>query len=150
MSTTKALALRADIADELRKRTSLAVVEGFDTSGYPTIAVGAGSAGGRNAFIRVKEVDWALAKDALGLPSTIVSPHVIQLATEANFAGTTDNVADVLTTQDELTFVGVIIKRGCMTEWYKSANGTAPTVATITGTPATMEPDLYYPLLGSN
>lgn len=130
----KAYELAAELQDELAKRLpTLAVVLGQDTNGDPTIAVGAGTPGGKNAFIRVKAIDWP-GTDALGLTQTVFTPHVIQIATEANYAGTTDNVADVLTPTELLPLLLTIGARGTAVEWYVETNGTAPVVGSLTST----------------
>lgn len=143
----KANEIRDELADELKKRLSdLAHVNSFDANANPMITIGAGSALGRNAVIVVKPIDWPLAKDVLGLPATVFTPHVIQLVTEANFAGTTDNVADPLLPQDILVLLSTICKRGTKVEWYQSATSVAPTTAAIltANKKAEIEADLYW------
>jgi hypothetical protein len=143
----KSVALSAEMADELKMRLSpLAVVEGFSTGLDPMLTIGAGVAGGRNAIVITKPIDWPLAKDVLGLTARVYNPHVIQLISEANYAGATDSVADTLSPADILTIQAVITKRGCKVEWYQSAAGVAPTgAAAIAGNlKATFEADLYW------
>lgn len=146
----KSIALRAELADELKKRFSaLAVVEGFDANGNPSLTMGAGVAAGRNAIIIVKAIDWPLAKDVLGLPATVFNPHVIQMVTEGEV--TAGAGADALTTSDVLALFSVISKRGTRVEHYESAAGVAPTAAAaIAGNlKASYEPDLYFTMKGS-
>jgi len=150
MSTSyKALALSATLADELRKRLSATLsatlVEGFDTNGNPTIAIGTGSPGAKNAFIRTQPISWPLAKDIVGNTSQVYAPSVIQLATE------TDSGSDILTPVELLAILSAIQLKGAKIEWYQSTNGTAPVVATITGTPvATFDADLYWNMQASS
>jgi hypothetical protein len=146
----KAQELAHNLASELKIRMSdLVVTESFDTNGDPTIFIGALTAGSRSAIIRVKAIDWPLAKDVLGLASTIYTPHVIQLLTESN--PTAGAGADILTAQDELTLIATIAKRGTLVEWYKTANTVAVTVAAIiTGNlKASYDAELYWNMLAS-
>lgn len=152
MSDHKSASLANDIADELKLRFApLAVVESFDANSNPMISVGAGVAAGRNAIIIVKPIDWPLAKDVLGLPATVYNPHVIQLVTEANYAGATDSVADAVPPADLLKLLAVVTKRGTKVEWYQSATGVAPTAAAaIAGNlKASIDADLYWGNLSS-
>jgi hypothetical protein len=145
----KARELSANLASELKIRLSaLTITESFDTNGDPVISIGALTAGSHSAIIRTKAIDWPLAKDVLGLASTIYTPHVIQLLTEANNAAGAG--ADILTSQEELSLLGAICKRGTLVEWYHTANGVAITVAGITGAPsATYDAEMYWNMLAS-
>lgn len=126
MATKKAHELAAEIASELKLRLpALAVAEAIDSDEAPLVKVGAGTAGSASALIKIIPQDWPLAKDILGLTATIFTPHKIQLVLEANHAGTTDNVADILTDAQLLPILGVIVLRGCRVELYRSANGNA-------------------------
>jgi hypothetical protein len=129
--------------------SDLTVSESFDTNGDPVISIGTLVAGSRSAIIRVKAIDWPLAKDVLGLASTIYTPHVIQLLTESN--PTAGAGADILTAQDELTLLGTICKRGTLVEWYKTANTVAITVAAIISgnLKASYDAELYWNMLAS-
>lgn len=145
------------IADELAADyrvtlSSLTLVQSFDSSGNPTIALGAGVAGGANAFIVVKPIDWALAKDIFGNSALQFSPHVIQLCTEANYAATTDNVADTLTAAQIAHLVFPIARVATQFEWYQTATGTAPTVSGITAAnlKVTKDNDLYWNVQASS
>jgi hypothetical protein len=146
----KAQELAHNLASELKIRMSaLTITESFDTNGDPVISIGALTAGSESAIIRVKAIDWPLAKDVLGLASTIYTPHVIQLLTESN--PTAGAGADILTAQDELTLLGAICKRGTLVEWYKTANTVAITVAGITSgnLKASYDAELYWNMLAS-
>lgn len=148
----KAIGMARSLNDVLSKRLpTLNVRESFDTDGNPLILVGAGTAGQANAVIKVKAISWPLAKDILGLDSTVYVPHVVQLCTEANFAGTTDNVADTLNPQQLLDILTEVTKLGSKVEWYQTASGTAPTAAGITGSnlKASIDPNLYWPMIAS-
>jgi hypothetical protein len=149
-SDYKSIAMRAELADELKKRFStLTVTEGFDASGNAMLSMGPGTNGGRNAIVIVKPIDWPLAKDVLGLPSTIYNPHVIQLVTEGEV--TAGAGADALTTADTLFLMATVAKRGTRVEHYESAAGAAPTAAAavVANLKATYEPELYWGLKAS-
>lgn len=149
----KAREIAAELADELKIRMSaLALSQTNDANGDPVITLGAGVALGRNAVIRVKAIEWALAKDSLGLPATIYTPHVIQIASEANYAATSDNVADTLTTADLLALLATCSKRGTRVEWWQEATGTPPAVTTFdtaSKLKATYEAELYWGMKAS-
>jgi hypothetical protein len=150
----KAVAIAADLADRLKERglvPALALVQGFDTDKNPYLKLGAGANGGRNAIIKVKAVDWPEALDVLGLAQSVFTPHVIQLVSEANYAGATDNVVDTLTASDLLKLMAVAMGPGCIVEWYQSAAGTAPTLAAIlpANLKETVHPDARYPLISA-
>lgn len=148
----KARELSANLAGELRIRMAgLTVAESYDSNGDPVISIGTLVAGSRSAIIRTKAIDWPLAKDVLGLASTIYTPHVMQLLTEANAGAGGADTNDVLTSQDELTLLGAICKRGTLVEWYKTANTVAITVAGITAgnLTASYDAELYWNMLAS-
>lgn len=152
MASKKALALGQELADELRKRLSaLALVEGSDANGDYTITLGTGTAGLKNFVVRVKAVSNS-AKDVLGLVQDAFTPTVIQFATEKNFEGTTDNVADILTPTELLPFFGTVCSRRTRVEWYRSTNGTAPTTSTMDSAANlafAIEANLYWGALSS-
>lgn len=130
-TTQKAIDLLKDVAAELKlRRPALAQVLGFDADGNPTLREGGGSAGNDGFFLRIKPVD-TIQKDVLGLTQQVFTPHVAQLAFEANFAGTTDNVADVQVWATKLAVLGALIARGVKVEVYESANGTFPVVGSL-------------------
>lgn len=133
VSNYKAIELAHELAAKLTQRLNgaLALTEGFDADGCPTISIGSGSAGQKNFFIKLANVDWALAKDSLGLSAGAYGPEVVMLATEANYAGATDNVADILDLQNLLNVIALCVQTGCQVQWYQSASGTAPTTSTV-------------------
>jgi hypothetical protein len=153
----KAMAIAHDLTDRLKARlnSSLAVVESFDTDGNPLITVGAGVALGANMVIKVRAQDWPLAKDVLGLSANIYAPHVVQFVTEANYAATSDNVADTLSPAQLLLLMGQIVLMGCAVEWYQTVTGVAPVASAITttvsgnnlGLKGSFAPDERYPLI---
>lgn len=148
----KAQELAEALVDELKKRSTLALLQGVDSNGDPTIRLGDGVAGHKNFFIRVKAVSDTLSKDALGLTQTVFTPHVIQFATEENYAGVNDNIADILVPAELLPVIGLIVLKGAAVEWYTSANGVAPVVGTlvVANLKASFSPDLYWGILSQS
>ncbi len=149
--SAKSQAIAHELADELKKRlSSLALVEGQDTNGDATITIGTGTAGQKNVFIRVKAIDWPLATNVIGLAQPVYTPTVIQFVTEKNYEGTTDNVLDILGPAELLPLIGTIVAKGTNVEWYRTNNGTAPTVSGITGAAAaTWKESLYWGMKAS-
>jgi hypothetical protein len=151
----KALEISAELADELIKRLpSLIVTQAFDTNGDPVITCAADATpatGEKVIVIRTKAISWALAKDVLGLTSTVYTPHVIQVCTEKNYAGASDNIADILTPVELLPALLTVGKRGCRVEWFETANGTVPSATAIDSGTATAiyEAELYWGMLAS-
>lgn len=150
MGTTKyALATAAQLAEELAMRLpALAVSQSFDTDGSPLIQIGAGTAGSAGGIVKVMPISWPAAQDILGNTQQIYTPHVIKVGLEANYAGTTDNVADVNTLATVMAILGSVALRGSQVQVYQSTNGVAPTAATLadaTKLQTTFVPNLQYP-----
>lgn len=147
----KAYEISKTLADTLRWRGlgSLGLVETFDTDGYPLITIGAGTPGGRNAVIKVTQQSNPLAKDAFGNTANAFGPHVIQLVSEANYAGATDNVADTLTASDIAKIFCSIVPFSTAIAWYQTATGVAPTIAgaTAANLKTTEYPDPFNPVI---
>lgn len=155
MASAKALDIAAQLAESLALRcsaaglgTALAVSTNFDSSGNPTILVGAASAGNAGAFIRVMNYPSPNSYDIIGNVAPVYTPHVIQVATEANPAGGAG--ADV----NSLAQLGAVMLQcevmGCRLELWQSANGTVPSVTTF-GTASNLklvfEANMYYPVV---
>lgn len=151
----KAIEISAELADELKKRLpTLILTETSDGSGNPVISLtgdATPAAGEKVIFIRTTGIDWPLAKDVLGLASPVYTPHVIQLCTELNFAGTTDNVADILTAANLLAVLGCVLSRGTRVEWYQTAVATIPSVAAMIAAnmTASWESNIYHGMQAS-
>lgn len=151
----KALELAAELADELRKRFSVAyssIVEGFDANGNPTIALNDGTPATTEdaVFIRITPRDWGLTKDVLGSAQTVYTPNTIQIAVEATATGL--GLAGFVSNAHALAIFNAIARRGCRVEYWQETNGTAPSVTTFDTAnklKATDEPSLYWPLLSS-
>jgi hypothetical protein len=152
-TTKKALALADELASELKQRqTALAVAQSFDTDGNPLIQVGAGTAGAKGGLVKIKPIDWPLAKDILGLQAEVYTPHVIQLGVEANPAGGAG--ADVNDRVTELLLLATLVTRGTRVEVYETASGTAP-AANATNTfaagnfKAAYDASVQFPMISS-
>lgn len=152
-TTKKALAMADELISDLNQRQSaLTVSLSYDTDSNPLVKVGTGTAGQPGALIKVMPISWPLAKDILGLTAEIFTPHVIRLNVEANFAGTTDNVADINTWAQQLLLVAAVVSKGARVEVYLSANGTAPNatdINTATLMVASYESNAQYPMVSS-
>lgn len=145
-TTKKAVDLAFDYVSELNQRSTLAASISYDTDGSPLIKVGDGSAGDKGGIVKYAPIDWP-AKDILGLTSQIYTPHVCQIAVEAvSSAGAEPN--DWAT---KVLLLGLALSRGTRVEIYESANGTAPSAATIDAAnlKATWEASAQFPMIDS-
>lgn len=150
-----------DTIRELQDRWAKELIASFpvqvisaDSSGNPVLTLSADATpatGEKVAVIRCKNVVGTGMTDVLGTTQTVFSPHLLQICTEANFAGATDNVADILTPLELLPLVAGCAKRGIVVEWYQSANGTVPSTTQISSTTlkATWQPNMFHGIGGS-
>ncbi len=151
MTTTyKAIALAAEIKDELAKRSSLLITEGFDSAQNPTILLGAAAAKAAGCFIRVK-ADWSdntATVDGLGLTQRVFTPHIVQIAFEANAEAGGADENDVNTWAVLLAVLGTVLSRGTKVEVWLETAATKPTITTFdTASKKKAEfRDLYFPL----
>jgi hypothetical protein len=135
-STYKSQAALRTLVDTLGKQlvASMPVItESFDSNGNPVVTFSADAtpvAGEKVAVLRCKAIG-SITKDVLNQPAANYSHHVYQLCTEANFAGTTDNVVDVMTAVELLPLLIEIGRCGSFVEWHQTASGSVPTVAAI-------------------
>jgi hypothetical protein len=134
MSTTsyKAQASMRELVDILTKEVAATlpvVTLSADASFNPIATFSADStpaAGEKVVVIRIQPIGAPYAVDSLGNASPNYSHHVIQICTEANYAATTDNVADILTPVELLPVIAECSRRGSFVEWYVCPNGTVP------------------------
>ena len=85
-STYKAQAIAEDLKAAIAVRLpSLAQVASNDSEGNPCVLVGAAATTNPGAFIRIKPVG-SLAYDIIGHDQAVFTPHVAQIAFEANKA----------------------------------------------------------------
>jgi hypothetical protein len=135
-----------DVLAKYLNATMPVVVETADSNGNPVLTFSADATpttGEKIAVILIKPAAIYTTTDILGNTAIQVSNHVVQVVTERNFEGTTDNVLDILTGEYLFLFCE-LAKLGHPIEWYRTTAGTAPTIAGITGTPtAAWNPNLY-------
>lgn len=127
-ATYKSTVLARQMAEDLKIRTGLAVTTGLDSSGNPTILVGAGTAGSQSAFIRIKQQDNIFTDPVTYNAARSYTPHVTQVVVE------TSSIANVplLTGANYAKILTDVLKIGTKVELYMSANTNAPDVADIT------------------
>lgn len=147
-TTKKALAMADEIVSELKQRqTALTVTLSFDSDQNPLVKLGTGTAGQKNALIKVMPIDWPLAKDVLGLAEVVFTPHKVLVAFEANNAAGAG--ADVNDWATLLVALGVALSRGARLEVYESANGDSPDADDLIAgnLKASFEPSMQYGML---
>lgn len=127
MSVESMQSLSRQLAEDLRLRTGLTVLESVDGSGNPTLAFGTLTTTSQGAFLRLKCQD-VLTTTSLGLAGTAFGPHVIQMVVE------TSTIAAVpyLTGVNMVKLLGETLKHGTKVEFYMSAEGDVPAVGEIT------------------
>jgi hypothetical protein len=152
MATQKAIGLQRALVDALKVRlSSLVLTESFDaTSGDPTILIGAAAPNAQGCFIRIK-AEASIQKDILGLAQNVWTPHVIQVAWEANAGGTAPDPA-FNTMATILAVYAEVLGKGAKTEIYLEDDGTAPSITTFSAA-AKMKASfdsLYWPLMSTS
>jgi hypothetical protein len=151
-TTQKAIDFMKDFAAEMKARKSgLAQTPGFSaTDSSPTLLVGAASTGNEGFFLKLATYT-SPNKDILGLTQNVYANHIAQIAFEANYASTSDNIADVQQWGSHLPAISILARMGLRVEVYEETNGTAPSETTIAASKlkATFEGHLQYPLIGS-
>lgn len=133
-TTQKAIDIAQRIYDELVVRyPSLTVSLNTHTDGHPYILLNDGTPATTEfaAVIKVRPMEWSLAKDVLGNTAQIYVPTVIQLCTEENASGGAVPVDATAATL--LPLLGVLLNKGCVFEWYCNTAGDDPEIGDITG-----------------
>ena len=136
--TAKSQELVRVLADKFAKRVASTLpvqVRSADSNGQPVLTLSADSSpatGEKVVVIRIQPNPWTLATDVLGNTAIQYGPHVIDICTEKNYAGATDDVADILTPVELLPILGDVIMTGCLVRWYQTANGTVPSASAMT------------------
>lgn len=135
-TTSKALELSAELADELKRRLpTMVVTQTFDAGSNPVLTISQDATpafGEKVLVVRTKPIDWTLATNSIGQAQPVYTPHVMQLCTETDYEGATDTVLNILTPLELGNVLLCIGKRGTGVEWYQSANGTVPSTAEMT------------------
>lgn len=152
----KAYTISREIVQRLKVRYAelgLTVTEGVDTDNNPTFTVSDGSPATTEQviFVRVKAFPTdSLWKNSVGLPQEQWTPHVIQVAMEAFAASGAGANLSTVTATNQLALFGEILPFKTRVEVYLSANGTVPSVSTITSSNYKGGFDsLYFPLLAT-
>jgi hypothetical protein len=136
-TTAKAVAIMRELKDKVSKRVAATMsyaVSSADASDNPvlTLSYDATPATGEKVVVlRVRPITWT-SKDVMGNADTMFTPNYVDVCTEANYAATNDNIADILTPAELLPVIGECIQTGCMVNWYVSPNGTVPATAQMT------------------
>jgi hypothetical protein len=137
-TTKKAQAMARDLVDVWAKEvfsTLPIITQTADASGNPVITLSADTGPAfseKVVVVLIKPYVTGTATDVFGNTANAYTPHVIQVCTEANYASTNDTIADILTPVELLPVICEIAKKGCLTEWHVTANGTVPSEAAIT------------------
>lgn len=145
-TTAKAQEIMNNLKSELSKRFStLAISAGSDSSGNPTLLVGAASAGLAGAFILCKPVDYPNSYNIIGQVAQVYTPHVLQLCMEAD----ADANGLINSYAQAAQFEMALALRGTKMELYVSPHGTVPSAAALTTGNLVLEfyDDIYQPLL---
>lgn len=150
-TTAKALASHRELVDILKLQVAATLpvaTDSYDSDGNPVTTFSADAtpaAGEKVVVIRTKAIGAYGATNSIGQTAEQFSHHVVQLCTELNFAGTTDNVADILTPVELLPVLVELGRKGSFVEWYQTANATIPSTAAMTsGNLKATWRDLYW------
>lgn len=122
----KAVALAEEIVSLLRQRFADFTVEWeHDTDQHPVIRFydTAPVSDAAGALIKVRPVEWPLARDVLGLTATIFVPITIQVVVEEDSAGMAWGWL--------VTLLGDLIFKGTKLELYQRDHGAFPEIADI-------------------
>ena len=117
------------------------------TTKYPVLLVGTGTGTEPTFRVVVKPIEWALAKDVLGLASPVYTPHEILLGVEAvSGAG-----AEPLSLAQKATIVAVLAARGCRLSVFESSTTDSFDIADFVSAKlkAVIEPSMKYPMIMS-
>jgi hypothetical protein len=157
MATTyKAIAAMRELVDSIKLQVAATlpvVVESNDANGHPVVTLSADAtpiAGEKVIVIRMKPIGAIGAQNIIGQTAEQFSHHVIQVCTEKNFEGATDNVNDILSPAELLPVLIECGRRGSFVEWYRTANTTVPsTSAMVEANLASTWRNLYWNVLAA-
>lgn len=143
--SAKSLVFGRDLAAQLKARGFAGTTLSFSTvsgvEGAPVVAVRATVDGDDLAIIRV--VMWpSINKDILGLPQTVFTPHIAQVALQGS-AGAVEAGAT-----ETLSVLGEVVSRGVKVDLFVG-DVAADGEDVITGSPAASFDSLQYPLLAT-
>jgi hypothetical protein len=154
-TSAKAVAIARELADKWTKQvaTTLPVlVQTVDANGNPVITLSSDptpATGEKVIVVRVSPMTWT-STTVIGTTTSQPCPTIVELCTEANYASTNDNIADILTPVELLPVLAECVKTGCMVKWYVITNGTVPSTSVMTSTYLVASyQDLYWSALKS-
>jgi len=136
-TTAKALASHRELVDILKLQVAATLpvaTDSYDTNGNPVTTFSADAtpvAGEKVVVIRTASIGAIGALNSIGQTAEQFSHHVVAICTESNFAGATDNVADILTPVELLPVIVELGRKGSYVEWYQTANATVPSAAAM-------------------
>jgi hypothetical protein len=150
--SAKALAFQRDLAAAVEARladpafgiSGETVVKSFsavtDLEGAPLISVKA-SGGNVDALLRIEQVG-TIAKDILGLPQTVFTPHICKLILDSDLSLALDNYTKLLTAVG-----GECMIHGIKLEVYAAAAATEANLSS--GNLKTVFDSVQYPLMST-
>lgn len=118
-SIKRARSLRDELAIRAAKfATPLDVAASQDNQGNPLIIVGSvAAAGTAGVTVRLRQIDWPLVTDSIGLPQKVYGPHVSEFIYEASITANTIELLQTVTL--------LLGQLGTRVDTYRCANGTA-------------------------
>lgn len=105
-----------------------------DYNPYSTLSADATPATTEKVIVIRTRVQPNIELDIFGNAAQNFGPHFIDICVEANYASTSDNIADYLTTLEKATVFIEAAKMGCDINIYETANGTVPSLAALSST----------------
>lgn len=162
-TTQKALELAQAIMEELKLRLGLTGASALlnatlsfealpsdvsdGTTLHPVILIGDDVAEHATCRIAVKPIEWALAKDVLGLASPVYTPHEILWGLEDVKADGTEP----LSLLQKSVIMAVLASKGCRVTIFHSSSGDSFDVADFVNAKkaGTFEPSTKYPMVKS-
>jgi hypothetical protein len=136
-TTEKAQQIARDLADIFSKTVAATMpylTTGFDSLGNPSFVLSVDATPTLNhkvVAVTVRPYATGTATDVFGNTANAYTPHIVAICTEANYAATNDNIADILTPVELLPILIELGRKGTIVEWHVTANGTVPSAAAI-------------------
>ena len=116
------------------------------TTLYPCLLIGDNITTHATCYIVCKPVEWALARDVLGLASPVYTPHELLWGFEHTADGN-----EYLTTAQKSIIMAVLARAGCRVSVFQINTGDSFDIADFTTTSrlVVIEPSLQYPMVMS-
>ena len=114
---------------------------------HPCVQFGTGVTTTASFCIVAKPIEWALAKDVLGLSQTMYVPTEILVGIEHTAAG-----AEPLSTLQKMQIMNVLARTGCRVSVFQKATAAGFLYSDFTSTNllGVIEPSLKYPMVMSS